>query len=421
MSCKTNLENKRHFSDDNIILDSKQFFNIEKEIKDEKIIKEILEKKIHININYLKDNFINYKPRRYHSHIPSRKMEYLSDFYNTTVKFNEWIKYNEETNEQIKKCIIKLLKEIFDKRYKLYPNNMCTLSPYALKIKENVEIFCTKFKELSVYILYILYTQFYPLLQYIDENIHCKLNELEEMNKIKEIFYFIGKDISKIFKPAFDNTENFKISSVLIIMLQEYLYENNIIKTKVIKNIALYNESNIFEQYLKIIYNLSFQKDYEKILNKKLFLDVDNNNNNKENKNNKNNKKNNNIIEIKIITNNIKQDDKYNENKDIKKSQNKTNNAQDLNIEDLVNYINAPKNESNKKKKKKKKKGKNHEKTIEKQNNNNDKDNFEEDLDLVYLNYKKSIEEFSQSVLPCKKISPKLNDEFLKRLEILSK
>ena len=58
MSCKTNLENKRHFSDDNI-LDSKQFFNIEKKIKDEKIINEILEKKIHININYLKDNFIN--------------------------------------------------------------------------------------------------------------------------------------------------------------------------------------------------------------------------------------------------------------------------------------------------------------------------------------------------------------------------
>ncbi len=413
MSCKANLENKRHFSDDNI-LDSKQFFNIEKKIKDEKIINEILEKKIHININYLKDNFINYKPRRYHSHIPSRKMEYLSDFYNTTIKFNEWIKYNEETNEQIKKCIIKLLKEIFDKRYKLYPNNMCTLSPYALKIKENVEIFCSKFKELSVYILYILYTQFYPLLQYIDENIHCKFNELEEMNKIKEILYFIGKDISKIFKPAFDNTKDFKISSVLIIMLQDYLYENNIIKNKKIKNIALYNESTLFEQYLKIIYNLYFQKDYEKILNKKLFLDVDNN------KENKDHKKNNNIIEIKIISSNIKEDDKYDENNDIKKSQNKNNIAEDLNIEDLVNYINEPKKESNKKKKKKKKKGKNHEKTIEKQNNN-DKDNFEEDLDLVYLNYKKSIEEFTQSVLPCKKIIPKLSEEFLKRLDNLSK
>ena len=89
--------------------------------------------------------------------------------------------------------------------------------------------------------------------------------------------------------------------------------------------------------------------------------------------------------------------------------------VENLNIEELVNYINGPKTTKNKKKKKKKKgtktdTNKNKEITIE--------NNYIEE-DLEFLNYKKSLEEFTKNIGKTEKIKPKCSEEFLKRLELL--
>ena len=97
---------------------------------------------------------------------------------------------------------------------------------------------------------------------------------------------------------------------------------------------------------------------------------------------------------------------------------------QNLNIDDLVNFINEPKtNDNNKKKKKKKKKKDKKDKKdknvqkIEIVEDDNDNINLDEDIDII--NYKKSLEEFSESVSDIKKIKPQYSEQFLKRLQML--
>ena len=40
--------------------------------------------------------------------------------------------------------------------------------------------------------------------------------------------------------------------------------------------------------------------------------------------------------------------------------------------------------------------------------------------DLIILDYKKSLEEYSNNIIKTKKIKPKYSEEFLKKLQILS-
>ena len=101
-----------------------------------------------------------------------------------------------------------------------------------------------------------------------------------------------------------------------------------------------------------------------------------------------------------------------NKNKKNEINSEKNNLIQNLNIDDLVNYINESDNKE-KKKKKKKKKGKKKQKDLEKEESN-----YVEE-DLVIIDYKKSLEEYTNNIIQTKKIKPKYSEEFLKKLNIL--
>ena len=93
----------------------------------------------------------------------------------------------------------------------------------------------------------------------------------------------------------------------------------------------------------------------------------------------------------------------------------------------MVNYINEPKKGKSKKKKKKKKKGNNVEKEEDKKKENsnenkneNNCNSSEDKFDIVFMNYKNSIEEYTRNILSSVKVRPKLSEAFLERLNIIS-
>ena len=406
--CIINIRTERRSLSEANKYDARIISTIKNQKKQETILKEIITNNIKTSLKILSKNFISLLPRRCHSQIYFNNYPDLDDCDNEKIKFNEWLNYNKECHQKIEGEILKLLIDIFDKRYKVYPNNMCGLSPFALLCKKNIEIVCPNFYELSLYILYVLHKQFNPFFKYLDEKINFKNIKSDKYENIKEILYYIGKDIKKIFNEAIDNVGNFNFSSLLIIMLEEYLIKNNKIEEKKIKNVALNAKKAKFEAILQTIENIYFLKDYEKYLDKKIVLT------NEDDKNKET------IIdkykESKIINESITNNNNKDNNNEINESENKDNSGavQNLNLDDLVNYINDSKAKDNKKKKKKKKKGKNANK-IEKPQENNINNYIEEDL--VFLNYKKTLEEFSKNVSFVQKIKPKFTEKFLKQLE----
>ena len=415
--------NRRYGSEDNkydSIIESK----IKSRQKEEQIIKEIIERKIPVESRMISNKIFNYMSKRCHSPTNIGKIIDLSDLYNEKIKFDEWIKFNKELHKKIKDEILNLLIDIFNKRYKLYPNNMCRLSPFATKCKKNIELYCPKYYEISIYLLYVLNKQFIPFCKYIDENINFKNNNNLKYENIKEILYYVGKDLKKIFKNALEDTDDFKFTNILIVILEEYITKNNKKEEKKIRNIAMCKEKDNFEIFLKDIHNLYFKKEYENDLIKRIkFGNEDENKNmnfNEEKETNSIEK-----IEIKEKNENININDNKTDKKDQKANDDKNNNGaiQNLNIDDLINFINEPKtndNNNKKKKKKKKKKDKKVEKVEKKEKVEvveEDNINLDEDLDII--NYKKSLEEFSESVTKIKKIKPKYSEQFLKRLQML--
>jgi hypothetical protein len=406
MSAPYLRNNKRRYTIANEF-ESRMVSLLKEKKEEEKILEEILDKKIPIGFNFFSKNFFFLMPRRCHSLMYLRRTIDLSDYDNEKLKFNEWIEYNKDIIQKIEKEILKLLVEIFEKRSKLYPNNMCGLSPRALKIKKSSTTFCSKFSELSTFILYILNKQLNSFYKCVDDKVDFKTLHISKLENIKEILYHTGKDIKKIFQSALDNTGNFKMSSVLIIKLEEYLIKCKIIEPKKTKNIPLLKEKEKFDNYIKNIQNMKFLKDYEVILNKKLCFEKEIENNNKEaidiNDDDYNNQKELNVNKIDNI---------FDNDNEKKESENNNNNVvQNLNIDDLMNYINEPKGKNNKKKKKKKKKGKRSAKLEEE--NEIDENNKEEE-DLIFDDYKKSLKEFSESILDKKKIKHKISDNFIK-------
>ena len=401
-----------------------RFFNAKKQKRDEElIINEIFRRKIQINFCFFKKNIITFMPRRCQSFSSTRKKEDLLDYDNEKMKFDEWIICYKEENKIIEEGMFKLLQKIFDRRYKLHPNNMCPLSPYAQKIKSNTEILSQKYNELSIYILYTLRNQFTPFYKYIDSVMNFKELKFDEYDKIKEILYYIGKDLIKVFKSILDNSENFKFNSILINCLEDYLVENKIKQKTKEKNVALYNEKIKFDNYLKTINNIFFRKDDEIIFKTKMFQD----NEETEKKINTNILKTNENEEDENKDNNgIKSNENEKDNKNSDKNNRNDNDVENYNIDDLMNYINDSKNEKNKKKKKKKKKSNNNNNNnIDKKNENTKEEsntNINEDTsDSIFSDYKKSIEEYTKHFLYIKKIIPNLSDSFLQRLESESK
>ena len=363
----------------------------DQEISGKEIIDALIKKNIPSLINSLEISFIH---KDSNSYINYKEFIDLSEDHKDKIKFDEWIKEKVDVNKKLEEEILKTLIEIFDKRYKIYPNNVCGLSSRALQLKKNIENICPKFYELSIYMLYLLYNQFKPFFEYVIKKINLKNIQKDKYKNIKEIMYHIGKDIKKIFKCAIDNIEKIKLPNILIVILEECFIQEKKIKDKNIKNLPLYKDKENFEKILKEINSLFFEKNYESILDKTLcFVEEEKNKDDESNIQNNTNRK-------KVL----------NESRD-----NFNHIVENLNIEELVNYINGPKTTKNKKKKKKKKSAKtdtnkNKEITIE--------NNYIEE-DLEFLNYKKSLEEFTKNIGKTEKIKPKCSEEFLKRLELL--
>ena len=494
---QTNLKTiKNNFYDENII-DSNNDLTSKVELlkndlyqNEEEIIDELINRKVSNNICCLNnENISSNIPKRNKSYnIKSKRISHsVDDKKAKKMKLSEWLKLNIENTKKIEEDVEDLIIEIFVNRYNSYPDTTSPLSPNALQSKKQLDLFCPKLFEFSVYIISILHQKFYSFFEYLTKKINFKCIPLNELNKIKEILKYTGIDLKKVFEKAFENTNNFNISSILIIMFDEYLIKENRIKEQIgheIKNSLQYKEKERFEEYLKIVRqnlyffnpnteteteieteteketetetenNMSNGEAYDNDLNNNLNDYIIDNNNDEDNgekeinipefnddinDNNKNSEivtneeeeeKNNLNQEINKETTHIENNDNNNiesnednnnnskKNKNIKVDNNidNSNLIQNLNIDDLVNYINETDNKDIKKKKKKKKKGKKQEKNIIKEDIEN---NYVEE-DLVFLNFKRSLEEFTKNALYTKKIKPKYSEEFLKRLQILS-
>ena len=486
---QTNLENeisKENDVKDNIkIMPSNDLSNNNSYQNEEEIIDELINRRISNNICCLNKESIslNLSSNKKYNNSKLKRICHSADSKKTKkMKLKDWLDLNIENNKKIEEDIEDLIIEIFVNRYNSYPNSTCELSPNALQSKKQSDLFCPKLIEFSIYILSILQQKFYSFFEFLAKKINFRSLDLNDVKKIKEILYYTGIDLKKIFKKAFEKTSDFNISSILIIIFDEFLVKEKRIKEEIIKelrNSPHYKEKEKFEKYLERAKKHYFGNDDEgddevdeenNINNKELLsnyfsTDYDenaeyNNDNDNDNINETNDinvfneidndeiddnydnendeivnkeEEDKNIINQKIDegNKNINEENKENINindnhKDNNKSKNKGKNnskknennlennnlIQNLNLDDLVNYINESDNKE-KKKKKKKKKGK------KKQNLEKEESKYVEE-DLVILDYKKSLEEYSNNIIQTKKIKPNYSKEFLKRLQILS-
>ena len=423
---------------------------------EEEIIDELINRKLTNNIctlkfdNKTKNTSIKSKPYK----LKSRRICHSVDSKKPKkMKLKDWLNDNIENTSKIEEEIEDLIIEIFVNRFNSYPEKDCPMSENALESKKQIDIYCSKFYEFSIYLLYVIYQKFYTFFEYLTKKINFKTLKMSELNKIKEILFLTGVDIKKVFKKAFEKTNNFNLSSILIIMFDEYLVkENKITICKEIKNSPFYKEKEKFEKYLKIVkqniyfFDTYFQLDIEEESNQIYSKFFENNNyivneeeseKVNENSNEINEEKGENeSTEVEVEENNeineendkeskqINNDNKINGVKKEKKNKNlgRVNendcSIQNLNIDDLVNYINDSDNKDNKKKRKKKKKGKKQEKIKIEQIKKIENDYVEEDL--VYIKYKHSLEKYTKNVLRTKKVKPKYSEEFLKKISILA-
>jgi len=486
---QTNLENEISIENDvkdNIkIMPSNDLSNNNSYQNEEEIIDELINRRISNNICCLNKESIslNLSSNKKYNNSKLKRICHSADSKKTKkMKLKDWLDLNIENNKKIEEDIEDLIIEIFVNRYNSYPNSTCELSPNALQSKKQSDLFCPKLIEFSIYILSILQQKFYSFFEFLAKKINFRSLDLNDVKKIKEILYYTGIDLKKIFKKAFEKTSDFNISSILIIIFDEFLVKEKRIKEEIIKelrNSPHYKEKEKFEKYLERAKKHYFGNDDEgddevdeenNINNKELLsnyfsTDYDenaeyNNDNDNDNINETNDinvfneidndeiddnydnendeivnkeEEDKNIINQKIDegNKNINEENKENINindnhKDNNKSKNKGKNnskknennlennnlIQNLNLDDLVNYINESDNKE-KKKKKKKKKGK------KKQNLEKEESKYVEE-DLVILDYKKSLEEYSNNIIQTKKIKPNYSKEFLKKLQILS-
>ena len=397
--------NKRSFSEGNKGNTLKEPI-FKKQQKEKEIFREIIERKIHIDGSILLIKYI--LPKNSNSCSKNLSTKGLSGDPEEKIRFDEWLLFNNDKHKFIESEFLKLLIEIFDKRFRIYPNNICDLSPFGKLCKKNIELFCQKHNELSIYVLYVLNSQFIPFFKHMNEKINFKNIKPNKYEEIKEIVEYIGKDIKNIFKFTFASTgmEKINFSNLLGTKLEDYLVKNKLKQEKKIKNSLLYKEKENFENYLKTINDMKFKKDYGICIDKNIYIEKENEQ-----------------ININKNTNNINNTYNSSNNDNLKnqKSQNNENNnngfIQNLAIDDLIDYINEPKTKNNKKKKKKNKKNKG--KKAEK--NDDDNENIDDlNEDIVIIDYKKSLEEFSQKLSNSHKIKPKYSEKFLRFLTLIN-
>ena len=218
----------------------------------------------------------------------NKKFHDIDEYFWKDKNLFDFLSKNIEIQKQINEELSYLLKQIFDKRYKLYPNNVCSLSEYSSHIKNKVDLYCSEDNEMSIFILYMLYINIPNLFEYVEKVVNFDTMNLQDINTFKEIIYLIGKDIKKIFKTAvntIDKYSSFKLENVLISMFNEYLSKQNKSKGPQVIHAALINERNIFEGLIRDCITTKFTNNIVKWANdpsddtieeKKLIFDEDN-------------------------------------------------------------------------------------------------------------------------------------------------
>ena len=345
---------------------------------------------------------------------------------------------NKEKSFQIYQDILEnLLIDLFEYHfYEISQEKKKRLRNKILESKYHIEFFCVKLNAIfSKYILCILKEKIYELIKYI-VNIINKMKEndtisLKNILKVKNSLNLTGKDIIKIFDKAFQRTQKFDISSVIIsLFITNFLSENYYEKItddeiEKIMEIDSLEEKDLFEKYIEDCkISLTITKEEEKYqeeikkenignkneINEKINVDTNNQNNFSIQSNNKIDKniKNENIKEKNIINNN---ESEQNNSKNIE--ENKQNYS---NIEELMEYINGNDNKKKKKKRRKKKSkvaNKNHK--IEKI------ENVGIERDIVFENFKSNLINFSDNLnKEIKKIKPIISDAFIEKLKLIN-
>ena len=250
--------------------DEYEYENIQKKISDKGII-------IHANSFQIKHIHNKYK-----SDIIYEKLFNESD----KIGLDEFIKQNKEINEKLEKEVLKILIDIFDRRYEIYPRSFCSLSPEASQMREIIENICSLSSGLSLYMLHLFYSQLKPFFEYMFKKINFKNISEDECKNIKSILKDMGKDINKIIKAALDHFAKTKISNILIAIFDEYYFKELKIPKKKDKNDVFRKEKRRFEAIYDVMNLLSFERDCERILEiKRHFFDDDEDGNNTNDKN----------------------------------------------------------------------------------------------------------------------------------------
>ena len=377
------------------------------------LIELLMNKENQIEINISQDNENN-------SNSNQKKFNNIDESFWKDKSLFDFLTGNIDVQKDIIQENSHLLKQIFDKRYKLFPNNVSSLSEYSSHYKNKIDLYCSEDNDMSIYFLFMLYHNFNNLFDYIEKVVNFDTMKPQDFSNFKEIIYLIGKDIKKIFKTAvktIDKDSNFKLENVIMSLFNDFLIKKNISKGPNVIHAALINERKYFEDIIKRPNGLKFTNNIIKWANDPIpdineekkskfnaiyIINEDKNYNNKEKTKTQKKEKN---INIKTSSN-----EECN-NKDVGK----------LDIEDLVSYINDPKSNANhKKKQKKKKKSKKSSKEV---NNiiiadKNENNNIDEDEDIA--DFKKCIEDFTthnNRFLYQNKIEPSISKAFIKRLE----
>ena len=378
----------------------------------------------------------------------------IEDKKDNNINNNNIENYKKKKSIQYKDIIENLLIELFEFHYtEISKDKKKYLTKKILESKYHIEFFCSRLSiNFPKYIIYRLEQKINELIEYVINKINENQNvTLQEILKIKQNLKLTGKDINKIFEKPFQKTKNFDMPSVLVVLFIGNILNGSFAEKisdedyEQIIEIESIEEKDIFEKYVeKCKLSLSImdedeekeekkeeieeneekvQKNEEIEENKIIFpeFEVEKQNNNiiiehiEQNIDNNNKNiiiKSNNINDSKHSMENISKNNSDN-NININKK-NVDEKPQNLNLEDLMKYING---NDNKKKKKKKRKKRAKVKNIEEEKKEED---IEIEKDIIFENFKSNLIDFSNGLKNFKKIKPKISDAFLEKLKSIN-
>ena len=351
---KSDFYKENKFNSDSKPLPKSDLLNNDLSESEEEIIDELINRKIPNNIRTINFNNIKKIPKKIPIKSKSKKLQsrhicHSADSIKTKkMKLKDWLNNNIENTNNIEKKIEDLILEIFVNRFNSYPKKEYPLTENALASKKQIELFCSKFYEFSIYLLSVIYIKFYSFFENLSKKIDFKSLSISDINKIKEILYLTGVDIKIVFKKAFEKTFDFNLSSILIIIFDEYLVKENKIKIcKEIRNSQFYQEKEKFENYLKIVK----QNIYFFDSNSEIEIDKENDDENiyiENNKNDENENENENNIDNSITNKNNNDDDEdEEENKSVKSKNEESKNINLIKQELIINDNNNQSNKEN--------------------------------------------------------------------------